>query len=225
MKPRVPFKNLSRATPPFRVTKENAALLLVDFQRFATQRDEGLGQEAQQRGILREFEEYYAQVDAALCNVQRLLAGCREHGLPVIHTLLHSDPVGGRNLSRQLEVSGLPLPTGAPEDEIRPEVTPLPSEVILPRGTYSPFAGTNLLSVLREKGVDTVVLAGMLANITAALTALEAADRDFGVIWVWDASASESLYWHEITKTGLVGPLLRIRTAQQVTEMMEGTRT
>lgn len=225
MKPRVPLKNLFRATPPFRVTRENAVLLLVDIQRFATLRDEGLGQEAQRRGILREFEEYYAQVDAALRNVQRLLAGCREHDLPVIHTLLSSNPADGSHLSRQLEVSGLPIPAGAPEDEIRPEVSPLPSELVLPRGTYSPFASTSLLSVLRQKKVDTLVLAGMLANTTVALTAQEAADRGFGVILVWDASASESLYWHEITKTGLVGPLIRIRTAQQVIEMMEGTRT
>jgi nicotinamidase-related amidase len=225
MKPRVPFKNLFRATPPFRVTRENAVLLLVDVQRFATRRDEGLGHEAQQRGILREFEEYYAQVDAALRNVQRLLAGCRERGLPVIHTLLNAGSADGSDLSRQLKVSGLPIPTGAPADEIRPEVAPLPSELVLPRGTYSPFAGTGLLSLLREKEVDTLVLAGMLANTTVALTAQEAADRDFGVIMVWDASASESLTWHEITKTGLVGPLIRIRTARQVIEMMEGTRT
>jgi len=225
MKPRVPFKNLSQATPPFQVTKENAALLLVDAQRFTTRRDEGIGLEAKIRGIQREFEEYYAQVDAALRNMQRLLAGCREHGLVVIHTVLNAGSADGSGLSRQIKVSGLPIPTGAPEDEIRPEVAPLPSELVLPRGTYSPFAGTDLLSVLREKEVDTLVVAGMLANTTVALTAQEAADRDVGVIMAWDASASESLYWHEIVKTGLVGPLIRIRTAQQVIEMMEGTRT
>jgi nicotinamidase-related amidase len=225
MKPRVPFKNLSRATPPFRLTESNAALLLMDAQRFTTQRDEGLGREAQRRGILREFEEYYAQVDAALRNMQRLLAGCREHGLTIIHTVLNASSADGHGLSRQLEVSGLPIPARAPQDEIRPEMAPLPSELILPRGTYSPFAGTDLLSVLHENKVDTLILAGMLANTTVALAAQEAADRDLGVIMVWDASASESLYWHEIIKTGLAGPLIRIRTAQQVIEMLEGTRT
>jgi nicotinamidase-related amidase len=225
MKPRVPFKNLSRATPAFRVTGSNAALLLMDAQRFTTQRDEGLGLEARRRGILREFEEYYAQADAALRNMQRLLTGCREHGLTVIHSVLNASSANGRLLSRQLEVSGLSIPTGVPEDQIRPELAPLPPELVLPRVTYSPFAGTDLQSVLGEKGVDTLVLAGMLANTTVDLTAREAADRDFGVIMVWDASASESLDWHEIVKTGLVGPLIRIRTVQQVIEMMEGTRT
>ena len=216
MKPRVPFKNLFQATPPFRVTKANAALLLMDAQRFTTRRDEGLGLEARRRGIQREFEEYYAQVDAALRNMQRLLAGCREQGLSVIHTVLSCSAAGGSDLSRQFEVGGLSIPTGRPEDQVRREVAPLPSELVLPRVTYSPFAGTGLESVLREKGMDTLVLAGMLANTTVDLTAREAADRGFGVIMVWDASASESLHWHEIVKTGLVGPLIRIRTAQQL---------
>jgi nicotinamidase-related amidase len=157
--------------------------------------------------------------------MQRLLTGCREHGLTVIHSVLNASSANGRLLSRQLEVSGLSIPTGVPEDQIRPELAPLPPELVLPRVTYSPFAGTDLQSVLGEKGVDTLVLAGMLANTTVDLTAREAADRDFGVIMVWDASASESLDWHEIVKTGLVGPLIRIRTVQQVIEMMEGTRT
>ena len=147
MKPRVPFKNLSHATPPFRVTKENAALLLMDAQCFTTRRDEGLGLEAQRRGILREFEEYYAQVDAALRNMQRLLAGCREHGLTIIHTVLNAGSADGSDLSRQLRVSGLPIPSGAPEGEIRPEVAPLSSEAgpapgyLQPLCRYGPAVG------------------------------------------------------------------------------------
>jgi len=225
MKPRVPFKMLSRATPPFRVSGENAALLLVDPQRFTTLRDEGLGQVARERGILREFEEYYAQVDAALRNMERLLAAGREHGLLVIYIVLNSQDPERRDLSRQLQVSGLPIPVGPPAADIRAQVAPEPGELVLPRGTFSPFAGTDLLDVLREARVDTIVLAGMLANTTVVLTAREAADRGFGVIVAWDASASETLTWHEITKTELVGPLIRLRTVQQAVEMMEGTRT
>jgi len=216
---------LSHATPPFRVTKENAALVLMDAQRFTTLRDEGLGQVARERGILREFEEYYAQVDAALRNMQRLLAACREHRLPVIYTVLNSKEADRSDLSRQLQVGGLPIPVGLPAAEIRPEVAPAPDDLMLPRGTYSPFTGTDLLAALRESQVDTIVLAGMLANTTVAQTAREAADRDFSVVVVWDASASETLAWHDNMRTGVVGPLIRLRATQQVIEMMEGTRT
>lgn len=225
MTSRVPYKMLSRPTPPFQLTKDNAALLLMDAQHFTTTRDQGLGQVASERGIMREFDEYYAQADAAIHNMVRLLAACRLHGIRIIYTVLNSELPDRSDLSRQLRVSGLPIPVGPPVAEIRPEVALAAGDVILPRGTYSPFAGTDLLTLLRDAQVDTIILAGMLANVSVAMTAREAADRDLSVIMVWDASASETLDWHENTKTGLVGGLIRIRTTQQVIEMIEGMRT
>jgi ureidoacrylate peracid hydrolase len=225
LKLRVPYKMLSQPTPPFAVVAEVAALLLIDVQRFTTLRDEGLALVARERGIMREFDEYYAQTDAALRNCQRLVASCRTHGLRVIYTVLNAQRPDRSDLSRQLRISGLPIPVGAAMEEIRSEVAPAAGDLVLPRGTYSPFAGTDLLTVLRGAGVETIVLAGMLANTTVSLTAKEAADRDLGVIVVWDASASETLDWHDNMKTDLVSPLIRMRTTRQIIEMMEGKRT
>jgi nicotinamidase-related amidase len=217
---------LSRPNPAFPLAAENAALLLLDAQRFTTLRDEGLGRFASEQGILREFEEYYEQTDAALRNMTSLLAACRRYGLRVIYSVLCAQEPDRSDLSRQLRLSGLPIPVSSPREEIRPEVAPVPGDLVLSRGTYSPFAaGPVLLDTLREAGIDTIILAGMLANTTVALAAREAADRDLGVVLAWDASASETLGWHEIIKTGLVGPLICMRTVQQVIEMLEGVRT
>jgi nicotinamidase-related amidase len=119
----------------------------------------------------------------------------------------------------------LPLPSGAPEAEIRPEVAAAPDELVIPRTTYSPFVRTNLEENLRRAHVDTLIIAGMLANISVLLAAREAADRDLNVIVVRDASASETLDWHMHTMNAVVGGLIRVRSVQQVIEMMEGTRT
>jgi nicotinamidase-related amidase len=217
---------LSGPNPAFPLAADNAALLLLDAQRFTTVRDEGLGRFASEQGILREFQEYYDQTDAALRNMASLLAGCRHHGLRVIYSVLCAQVPDRSDLSRQLRLSRLPIPVSAPADEIRSEVAPVPGDLVLTRGTYSPFAaGPALLDTLREAGMDTIILAGMLANTTVALAAREAADRDLAVILAWDASASETLGWHEIIKTGLVGPLICMRTVQQIIEMLEGVRT
>jgi nicotinamidase-related amidase len=200
-------------------------LLLIDPQSFTTVRDQGLGRIANERGIMHEFDEYYAQADAAMHNMARLVGACRLNGIRVIYTVLNSERPDRSDLSRQLRVSGLPIPVGVPAADIRPEVAPAPEDLVLPRGTYSPFAGTDLTTVLRKAHIDTIVLAGMLADISVAMTAREAADRDFGVIVVWDASASETLDWHESTKTGIAGGLIRIRSTRQVIGMLEGTRS
>ena len=223
---RVPYKMLAAPVPPFHLTQENTALLLVDAQHFTCSREQGLGLLAAERGIDRELDEYYLQVDAALKNMARLLAGCRAHGLRVIHTLLNCARADRSDLSRQLRAAELPIPAGDPRAEIRPEVAPRAGELVLPRVTYSPFAGTDLQHVLNARAKsDTLIVAGMLANYSVWMTAREAADRDFGVVVVIDASASETLEWHLQLQTGIVGGLIRQRTTSDVIEMLEGTRT
>jgi isochorismate hydrolase len=214
---------LSAPVPPVHLAAGNAALLLVDAQHLTATRRRGLGRLAHARGIEREFDEYYTQVEAALRNMRRLRVACKEHGLRVVYTLLHA--ARPEALSRQLRVTGLPIPGGPPAAEIRPELAPDPEDLILPRGTYGPFAGTTLARDLRAAGVDTLLLAGLLANLSLALAAHEAADRGFDVVVVWDASASETLAWHASFVERIVGGLIRVRSTPQVLEMLEGVRT
>ena len=74
-------------------------------------------------------------------------------------------------------------------------------------------------------GVETLLLAGMMADTVLAMAAREAADRDYGVILVMDASASQTNDWHVNLRDGIVGGLIRQRTTTQVLEMMRGERT
>ena len=74
-------------------------------------------------------------------------------------------------------------------------------------------------------GVENILLAGMMADTTIAMTAREAADRDYGVIVVMDASASQTNDWHAQLRDGIVGGLIRQRTTTQVIEMIRGERT
>ena len=221
---RVPYKMMFEPVPLVKL-EQNSALLLIDPQNFLTRRDEGLGKEANKQGIITEFDEYYQQVDYALDNMKYLLLGCRKKGLKIIYTLLNSKVYDGSDISRQLKVSGLEIPHTEPVQEIRSEVAPLPGDVILSKGTYSPFTNTDLHNMLREAGIDTLIIVGMVANYSVNLTAFEAADRDFSVVVIWDACASETLDWHLDFKVSLSGGLIRTRTTRQVLEMLEGTRS
>jgi nicotinamidase-related amidase len=222
---RVPYKMLLAPVPPFALRAGNAALLLIDAQQFTTSRGQGLGRLAADRGIERELDEYYLQVEAALENMAKLTAACRAHGLLVIHTVLSGAREDRSDLSRQMRASRLPLPVGDPRREIRPEVAPADAEPVFARTTYSPFVRPELLDTLRAARVDTLLVAGMLANYSVWQAAREAADRDFGVVVVVDCCASETLAWHTQLRIGIVGGLIRQRSAREVIEMLEGTRT
>jgi nicotinamidase-related amidase len=222
---RVPYKRLLAPVPPFALRADNTALLLLDVQDFTTRRDQGLGLLAAERGIEREFDEYYFQVDAALSNLATLVAACRSHRLAVLHSVLCGDRPDGSDRSRQMRTSQLPLPIGDPKREIRPEVAAAETEPVFSRTTYSPFVDGALLETLRKAEIETLLLAGMLASTTVWQAAREAADRDFGVVVVMDCCASESLAWHGQLRTGIVGGLIRQRSCREVIEMLEGKRT
>ncbi len=222
---RVPFKMLASPSPPFRLSSENTVLMLMDFQNYTTIRSAGFGKIAADRGIDREFDEYFLQVDAAIKNAQRLLEACRYQKIPVIHTLLACTFMDCRDLSRQFRVNEFDIPFGDPLREIRQEVAPLPGEQIIPRAAYSPFSRTAIHSILKQMAIENILLAGMMADTTIAMTAREAADRDFGVIVVMDSSASQTHDWHAQLRDGIVGGLIRQRSTSQVIEMIRGERT
>jgi nicotinamidase-related amidase len=222
---RVPYKMLLAPIPPFSLGAGNTALLLIDAQHFTTNRTQGLGALASERGIDREFDEYYAQVDAALRNMAKLLAACRARGMRIVHTVLCGVRPDGSDRSRQMRVSDLPLPVGDPRLQIRSEVAAASDEIVIPRTTYSPFIGTDLITILGSLRLDTVLVAGMLANYSVWQAAREAADRDFGVVVVMDCCASETLAWHTQLRIGLIGGLIRQRSSDEVIEMLEGSRT
>lgn len=218
---RTPYNML--LTPPTleRVAPAATSLLLLDAQHYATSRDRGLGAEASARGILREFEEYYAMADAAILGMARLVAVARRHGALIVHSIL----AGGDAVSRQFRVTRLPLPAGDPAADIRPEVSPREGDVVLTRGTYGCFQDGKLHALLAARGIERLIVAGMLANITIALAAREAADRGYWVVVVQDASASETLDWHAATMLGVGGGMIRAQWVDEAIEMLEGTRT
>jgi nicotinamidase-related amidase len=112
-------------------------------------------------------------------------------------------------LTRQFRETKLPLPTGDPASDIRPEVAPRAGEKVLARGGYSCFQDGVLERTLAARDIRRVVLCGMLANLTVAFAAREAAERGFEVIVVQDASASETFDWHAATMLGIAGGLIR----------------
>ncbi len=66
-----------------------------------------------------------------------------------------------------------------------------PSDALeLRKNRYSAFQRTNLESILKEKGVQRVIICGFMTNFCCESTAREALDRDFYVDFVFDATGT-----------------------------------
>lgn len=223
MRPRVPFKNLMGAVPPFPLAEGGVALLVLDVHRFTVDRGVGYARLAQERGIQRELAEYYEQAEIVLENLERLLHGCRRRAVPVIFTRL---AVGDeRDVSPQARVTGFWTSRAHPEADFLPTLSPRAGERVIDRTTVSPFRAPGLEEDLAAAGSRYVLLAGIAANGTVEQTARDAADLGYGVVVVSDACAADTWALHTHMMTTLVGGLIRVRSVDHVIEMLDRSRT
>jgi len=129
-------------------------------------------------------------------NITRLLHHARDVGVPVVYVTDAHLPEGDREFdiwpSHAIEGS-----EGAKVvDTLRPEE----GDHHVKKRRYSGFYATGLDALLRELGVDTLVLTGLVTNICVQHTAADAFFRGYRVIVPWDCVEAPT---EEAQKTSL----------------------
>jgi nicotinamidase-related amidase len=76
-----------------------------------------------------------------------------------------------------------------PGSELPPECDPQPGDVEIVKRATGAFHNTGLDGLLRSRGVETVVVGGLVTNFGVELTGRVAADHGFAVVFVSDAMA------------------------------------
>lgn len=142
--------------------------------------------------------ELYMGNDSCLASAARVLQAARDAGVPVIHTKV-SFAAGGvdggpffRKIGALRHFVG-DTPLGA----LRPEVAPLPEEVVITKQYASAFFGTTLSSTLTGLGVDTVLIAGVSTSGCIRATAVDTIQHGFVPVVVRDAVGDRSPAPHE----------------------------
>src|SRR5712664_4235693 len=82
------------------------------------------------------------------------------------------------------------LVDGTPGVDIYPELAPAVGEHVIKKHRYSGFFGTDLDIILREWGVDTVIVSGTTTENCCHATAREAMFRNYRVVFLSDATAT-----------------------------------
>jgi len=153
------------------------ALLLVDLQQ-------GTCGDAQPRPSPA-FDVRFAA--ATLPAARRVLAAARHGGLEVIHTVIANLTADGRDRSVDYKRCGMGFPPGSRAAEVIPALAPLADELVLPKSSSSPFSSTVLDYLLRNLGIRTLVVIGLLTDQCIDHTVKDAADRGYRVVCVHDA--------------------------------------
>jgi len=110
-------------------------------------------------------------------NIRRLIEAARRKGLPVIYAN-DSHLEGDFELGRW----GPHAMAGTEGAQVIPELAPAPGDIVIEKHVYSGFFETPLDTILRSRGVDTVILTGLHTHLCVRHTAADAFFRGYEIV-------------------------------------------
>lgn len=125
------------------------------------------------------------------------LAGvCHEVGIQVIYTahVVRPDHTNMGIMSKVVPaVQGGLIDDGSVSGRLHSGVRVREGDIVLKKPRYGAFHGTDLELMLRQKGIDTLIIGGIATNVCCETTAREAMARDFKVLFLSDGTATFGL--------------------------------
>lgn len=129
----------------------------------------------------------------AIPNIAKLLDAARAAGVTVVHCLIQRRPDGrGSNTNARLFAAaksfGADLTPGGPGASLLPEFGPAEGDLVLSRTHgVGPMTGTDLDSVLRNLGINTIVGVGVSVNVAIPNFVMDAVNRSYQFVLPRDA--------------------------------------
>ena len=170
-----------------RIAPDRAAVIFVDMQNDFVSPD----------GKMALFGFYIEAIRKTIGPMGALLQAARQQGYPVVHTRMINDI--NQNPSSWYAFWGEPEITlpGSWGAEHIDELKPRNEELVITKYTYGAFEGTNLNTVLRRRGIQTVIIAGTDVNICAGDTMHQAFALGYHVVAVSDCLSCFSRFGGE----------------------------
>jgi nicotinamidase-related amidase len=139
-----------------------------------------------QHGFVQSLPTTRRHLDLMSHAIKNLVLHFDGHERPVIHVITVHQP-DGSTWDRVMRKRGQGrLLAGSAEAEMAEGLAVQANHKCLTKTRKSAFVGTGLESFLHNAGIDTIVLAGSQAHVGVCRTAIDADERDFGVILVAD---------------------------------------
>lgn len=187
----------------FEIAPEATALLAIDLQRDFLDPD----------GFVASLGDDVSAMRAIVPNAVALIAAARTAGVTVIHTRegYAPDLSDMHAMKRERGVAGRQGPLGRflirgePGHGHIAECLPAAGETIVDKPGFGSFYRTGLEELLRERGIERLVILGVTTQCCVSSTLREAVDRGFRCLVVEDACAATTPELHAASIAAIYG--------------------
>ena len=209
------MKLLSREIP---VIPQKTAMLFIDVQTYNALPDGG---GYRSRGLTpaeieAKYDYFFENLNkVALPNMQRLQEACRRKGIEVLYTVIESLTTDGRDRSLDYKISGFNVPKDSPDARVMDAIKPVGDEIVFSKTSSSVFISTNIHYVLRNLGIDFLIVGGLLTDQCISSAVRDACDLGYLVTLITDACTTYSRQRH-ITSLEHINGYCRQRTTDEL---------
>lgn len=216
--------------PAFEVDWTKTGLLVIDLQNYSSNVNCGVAGMLAERSP--DVASYFLpRIGETVANTRRLLEAFRHLSREVIYTRHGALLKDGRDmiLRRQRRDADARSQTDRPtlwakgshEHEVIAELAPMDGELVIDKNASSPFNGTGIDQLLRNLGIETLVMTGMATDMCVETTARDAADRGYNVIVVEDAVATFYPQHHHAALSALARVYTQVWRTDRVLDALQ----
>jgi nicotinamidase-related amidase len=221
--PRHPLTLLTREVRPLVLRPGATCLLLQDLHAPFGDAERGmLAREAARKVVSREFDEYFDTLRLVAPNFTRLLAAARGSGLCVAYSCLGYR--AGAGPSAFQAATGwcwdLDGPDGAFPDGWRPR----DGEPVFAKPGWGVLAEPACEQFLRERGIESVVIAGTMLEFGIRQTATELADRGIGSLVISDGVVPLTEAGQSQVAGSMAHGLAKLRSTAETLDLLDVMR-
>jgi ureidoacrylate peracid hydrolase len=211
---------LSTTTRDVPIKPSRAALLFIDVQNFSCHPDgaEWALMDAAERDEKK--APFLKLMDQQVVpRMQSLQAACRAAGIEVMYTTIESLTKDGRDRSLDYKITGFNIPKGSWDGKVIDAITPGDDEIVLPKSSSSVFVSTHIDYILRNLGVQQLILSGVLTDQCVESAIRDACDLGYLVTQVTDACATFSDVRHAASLRAIKGYCRQVTTEALLAEI------
>ena len=215
-----PLLQLIQPLPEFEITRRSTALLVIDMQYFDAHKDFGVFAKALELGLESVFKYYFDRLEVIVPNIARLQVAFREAGVEVVYTKIESLTLDGRERSLGHKNKNIFTPRNSRDAAILEELEPLDNEIVLSKTASGVFNSTAIDHILRNLGIDTLVVTGVVTNNCVENAVRAACDLSYKVILVEDGCAAVKEDLHQAAVRAMNDHFAKVKSTKDVLAML-----